>query len=804
MGTGRERNNFIVRPEVLAPAGSMEALRAAVYAGADAVYVGGSQFGARAFAENFTTEELLSAIDFVHKYDMKLYMTVNTLLKEKEIKEELFPYLLPFYEHGLDAVIVQDMGVLRRIREWFPDLDIHASTQMGILSEEGARWVQKLGVVRVVPGRELSLREVSRIAAIPNLSVECFVHGALCYCYSGQCFLSSRIGGRSGNRGRCAQPCRLPYQIAGEQETASHMLSPKDMCTIELLPELIKAGITSFKIEGRMKKPEYVAAVTSRYRKYTDLALECIENGKPYKVEKADQMLLMQMYNRGGFSEGYYHQHNGSDMMECLRPNHHGVFVGTIHMVGRNTITFRAEQELYPQDVLEIRLSNSRIELTSPVSAKCGQQITLKANQMRKLKTGIPVFRMKSPYLIRQLMEEIQQNQDIELTGKTFFEVGKPAQFSLCDKNGNQGITVYGAEVSKALKQPLMKEQLDKALRQTGGSGYRLASLKIEMAPDSFLPMKAIKELRRKALAEYERTLLQKYYRTDLVNQTKEEEVTKITNTCGKKLFLDVSVHNGEQLAVALANNCIRRIFVPVELIEEMPLGNKNHEIYAVLPRMFRLETGERLDFEKLVSRADGVLVNTVDALAWVKKQALKTEIQIGVVLGDTMYAYNQPAVELWKQALRSAKYLDLTGMIAPSELSFSEISKVQYDFLTVPVYGRRTMMTSAQCIKKTMHRCDHIPSYHLMKDRKGKAFVSESVCRYCYNVLWEEEPLSLTGCGKDVKKLQPDAVKLDFTWELTKEVEAIIRIVYEEYCLETPNVTYIEGNTGHYYNGID
>ena len=230
--------------EILAPAGSYAAFRAALSAGADAVYAGGRRFGARAYAENFTEEEMIQAIQESHIYGRKFYLTVNTLLKECEIKD-LYGYLAPLYENGLDAVIVQDMGVLEYVREYFPGMDIHASTQMTITGALGAKFLETQGVSRVVPARELSLGEIREIREKTGMEIECFVHGALCYCYSGQCLLSSMIGGRSGNRGQCAQPCRLPYTMNGEKK---YLLSPKDICTLELIPDMAEAGIDSFKI----------------------------------------------------------------------------------------------------------------------------------------------------------------------------------------------------------------------------------------------------------------------------------------------------------------------------------------------------------------------------------------------------------------------------------------------------------------------------------------------------------------------------------------------------------------------------
>lgn len=308
------------RMEILAPAGSLDILKKAFAAGADAVYAGGSAFGARAFAHNFTEKEMLEGIDYAHLHDKKLYMTVNTLIKENEF-DRLYEYLLPFYKEGLDAVIVQDLGAMDFIREQFPELPIHASTQMTVTNLISASFLEKRGIVRVVPARELSLPEIREISQHTSLEIECFVHGALCYCYSGQCLMSSLIGGRSGNRGQCAQPCRLPWKN-GENRESKDLLSMKDLCTIDLIPELIEAGITSFKIEGRMKQGAYVETVTSIYRKYTDLYLQLKENNKTdFRVSKEDKNLLYDAYRRRGYTDGYYKRHNGRQMLSLSRPS---------------------------------------------------------------------------------------------------------------------------------------------------------------------------------------------------------------------------------------------------------------------------------------------------------------------------------------------------------------------------------------------------------------------------------------------------------------------------------------------------
>lgn len=310
--------------ELLAPAGSLEICKAVIDAGADAVYLGGNMFGARAYAKNFDQEQLFEALDYAHLFDKKIFLTVNTLLKNHEIDTYLYDYIEPLYKHGLDAAIIQDFGVLSFLHKHFPDLPLHASTQMSITNPYGAKWVQSQGVTRVVTAREVSLPEIRQIYDETHMEIESFVHGALCYCYSGQCLLSSVLGGRSGNRGRCAQPCRLQYDVVDRSNRCYNKnqqfpLSPKDLCTIEFLPEMAQAGVYSYKIEGRMKQIEYAAGVTTIYRKYMDMYLD---NPKNYRVDKRDMESLLNLGNRNGFTKGYYYQRNDKSLLSLSTSAH--------------------------------------------------------------------------------------------------------------------------------------------------------------------------------------------------------------------------------------------------------------------------------------------------------------------------------------------------------------------------------------------------------------------------------------------------------------------------------------------------
>ncbi|MCR5666963.1 MAG: U32 family peptidase, partial [Eubacterium sp.] len=306
-------------PELLAPAGSYETMLAVFEAGADAVYLAGDCFGARAYAKNFMKDELLKALEYAHLHHKKIYLTVNTLLKDREIMDDLYEYLHPYVCNGLDALLVQDWGVFHFVRTNFPDLELHASTQMSISSMQGAKFLQDNGASRIVLSRELSLADIAHINKEVQAELEVFAHGALCYSYSGKCLMSSLIGGRSGNRGRCAQPCRLAYQLEGYQHDAEYLMSLKDLSTIDILPQMLEAGAYSFKIEGRMKQTRYAHEVVTLYRKYLD---EALLNPVDYRVSKKDRERLLAAGNRCGFTDGYLSGHINSDMITYVMPSH--------------------------------------------------------------------------------------------------------------------------------------------------------------------------------------------------------------------------------------------------------------------------------------------------------------------------------------------------------------------------------------------------------------------------------------------------------------------------------------------------
>lgn len=518
--------------EILAPAGSWESMAAAINAGADAVYMGGSRFGARAYADNPAEDRFLEAIDYAHLHGCRLYMTVNTLVKEKEM-EELGPFLEPYYKRGLDAVIVQDMGVFSYIRKRFWDLPIHASTQMTVTGYHGARILKMLGASRVVTARELSLDEIARIRDEVDIEIESFVHGALCYCYSGQCLLSSLIGGRSGNRGRCAQPCRLPYDVKRDgvflgKQDERYVMSLKDLCTLDILPDIIEAGVFSLKIEGRMKSPRYTAGVVSIYRKYVDRFLE--HGRKGYRVDRQDRDMLLELFDRGGFTDGYYKQHNGRDMV-ALREK-------PSFREGNQALFERLDAEYVEKKAQEP--VNGRVVLTE------GELALL----------------------------ELELNSG-----------GKRIQ-----------VRVTGETVQTAQNHPLTEEKLLKQLKKTGNTPFIFRNLEAELNGACFLPVQALNELRRYGLEQLAKSILEPY-RRELRTAACKQAAAGITTGGKTGMRLHVSLEDAAAFEAATGHPDVASVYLDAvgfgaeswkEAVKAVHSSGK--QCALVMPHIFRTE----------------------------------------------------------------------------------------------------------------------------------------------------------------------------------------------------------------------
>lgn len=759
--------------EILAPAGSYESFHAAIVAGADAVYAGGPKFGARAFAENFTEAQLLNAIDYAHLHQRKFYLTVNTLLKDYEI-EQLPEYLEPLYQRGLDAVIVQDMGVLNVVRQYFPDMDIHASTQMTVTGVNGAQFLKENGAVRVVPAREISLEEVRNIKSVTGMEMECFVHGALCYCYSGQCLLSSLIGGRSGNRGQCAQPCRLPYTVDGEK---GYLLSLKDICTLDIIPDLIEAGIDSFKIEGRMKRPEYVAGVTSIYRKYVDLYLKNPQ--KPYLVDDKDKEMLMDLFNRGGFHTGYYKQKNGRNMITIQKPNHIGVKVGDVLSQKGREVQMRALTDIAAGDLIEFK--NEAQRYTTGKSCKQGEVITILAPKGMRLPAGEVLYRVQSPKLLNDLKTTYSEGKVIEkLYGYISMEAGKAAKLVVCKDEYSVEVESE-QQVEAASSRPLDEERIKKQLRKTGNTEFAFDMLDVELHGEVFLPMQQLNEMRRKALEELEKKIQDSFHRKTAEKKVLQEEIldTASVKFSKKENKLSVLVETQEQLEAVLENdNSVACIYVDSNLDTtglDAELWNgisdrihkKNIEVFLAMPRIFRNQTIEIFEqaYDSILARYfDGMLIRSMEEYQFLKSKDYTGNIR----LDYNLYIMNRFAKQFWKKQ-------GITYGTIPVELNKSEIVNLDSKQDEMIVYGYIPAMVTAQCVTSTVHGCKKDCKITMLKDRYQNEFPVKNQCRDCYNVIYNTAPLYLIDLKEDLEELNAERYRIQFSIENRDEVKQIL-----------------------------
>ena len=746
--------------ELLAPAGSLKTLKAVIHAGADAVYLGGSMFGARAYANNFNEEELLEAIRFGRIHGRKIILAVNTLLKEYELGQ-LYDYLRPYYEAGVDAVIVQDMGVMEFIKTHFPNLPIHTSTQMTITNVEGARLLKEQGVERVVTAREMSLEEIQRIHDEVGVELESFIHGALCYCYSGQCLFSSIIGGRSGNRGRCAQPCRLSYEVLqGEKSLTGHhatpILSLKDMCTLPFLYELADHGVYSFKIEGRMKTPEYAAGVVSIYRKYMDSYLD----GSRIPVEKKDIRALLELGNRGGFTNGYYYHHNDSDMLSGESASHNkseGVLQDNI----------RRE---YVDTELKEKIKGKLI-----LNKECPAKIEVQYGKIKVSYQGDMVLVAQNRPLTKEVVTE-----KITKTGNT------PFVFENLEVTMDDDIFMPVNQLNQLRRGAL--EALEEALLKP----YE----------------RTLPELVETSSAETDRQTTG--------NAIKEKQISRqsLSQTSGQQSAdssteVRVLIEDAEQLPAVLKADFVDTVYLDCMLYTRENLICKLSEdidrvhasgkkAFYVFPFIFRQQTS--LFYEKIMPELkklplDGIMVRSLDEIAFMKEWG---NGNWQMVSDSNLYTYSNEAAE----------YFYRLGMIQdtiPVELNRKEILRRENSRSEMIIYGRLPLMITAQCIHKNTLGCMHQPKVLNLKDRYSVHFPVKNFCSECYNVIYNSLPVCLFKEDVTVKKIAPAVVRLSFTTETEEETEQILTIYGDIYknggiLGQMP----MECTNGHFKRGVE
>ncbi len=721
------------KPELLAPAGSMEAFVAAVENGADAVYLGARAFSARGYASNFSEKELEEAIDYAHLRDVKVYITVNTLLKDEEVEEAL-KLLSRLRAIGVDAVIVQDLGLISLAGKCLPDLPLHASTQMTLHNSEGVEFVKGLGIERVVLSRESSLEEIKRIKEKTGTEIEVFIHGALCISYSGQCLLSSLIGGRSGNRGFCAQPCRKKYRLYCEgkpiKTTGSYLLSPKDLNTTSGLGALIEAGIESFKIEGRMKRPEYVAGVVRIYRRLID---RYIENPAGYFVSEEEQETLIQLFNRG-FTQGYFFENPRMELMSRENPHNRGVPAGTVTGYDRrsNRIRVRLSRPLRLGDGIMVENAETRPEDKgkiissmyygdSPVySAGAGDTVEIPFDS--RAPAGSTVYRTHDKKLMDSLKKESESGSlrpKIPVFIRATIAPGKPVKLEVKDRDSNIVTIESGYLVEKAEKQPTSKAQIEKQLSKLGNTLFEAAELHVTTEGDVFIPIGQLNELRTKAIEQLEQLRISRWKREPLDTLQFFESGEKAGQETGltareslpRRPLLSVSVYSLEGLEGALAGGADRIYFgeglfrrpegsgqkegstKEFDLIFEKAVTqtqNAGKKIYFITPKL--VKDSEVKSVEKTFSRvrelgADGVLVSNLGTLNLAKAG------DIPFIADSPLNIFNSYTFALLLQEGAQMAVISL-------ELTLDELKNIaSYGPAECIVHGRLELMESEHCL---------------------------------------------------------------------------------------------------------
>lgn len=779
--------------ELLAPAGGKESIYAAVQNGADAIYLGGSRFSARAYASNFTDEDMERIVDYCHIYGVKIYVTVNTLIKQNEIKDAI-DYIEFLYKIGVDALIVQDVGVAALIKKNFSDFEIHASTQMTIHNAEGAIYYRELGFKRIVLSRELSLKEIKHISKDLNVETEMFVHGALCVCYSGQCLMSSVIGGRSGNRGRCAQPCRLPYTLVNENNSESkkgYFLSTKDICTLDEIEKIINSGTASLKIEGRMKRPEYVAGVVSAYRR----AIDSVYSNKKYDI-KSEEKKLLKLFNREGFSKAYLFGNVGKDMMAYNFPKNTGIRLGKVLNDGEILL----EEEVNLKDGIRAGENGAAVRKI----IKSGKEI-LEAKRDDKVKLypefykiGDIIYKTSDEKFLSQLKksyeDEHKKKIDVDLTVK--FEVAKPMRLkAVLGKDIN--VECYGENIEKAEKKPVTKEKLEENLRKSGNTPFEIKDIKFENYEEGFLPVSHINSVRRELLEKLQKYITEKFKRSakDRIDlNIKGYEVENklpefMIGVCLKKQFDEVIKMGFKDVIIDMFTK---------KSPKNLRLYNAESDvnIYLKIPNIIKCEFNEVC---KLIDENINNIRGIVTANAGIIR---RYENKVNIIGDYKLNIFNTFA---------GLFYENLMGVCISTELSRQEIKSISEERLIetqLLVYGKVETMVSEYCPigsvfggKCSERQCtgDCLNGKYVLKDRKGVSF-NVITDKYCRSHICNPMPLNLLDKISEIKKMGVNSFRVDFIDEDGKDIKKVLEVIKkEETYIDMKNYT-----RGSYKRGVE
>lgn len=777
-------NIIMEKIELLSPVGDFECLKSAIQNGADSVYLGASSFSARAKATNFDFEELAEAIKYAKLRNVSVHLALNTLIKNDEF-EDAINLAITAYNLGVDAIIVQDLGLSSYLLKNYPEIPIHASTQMTVHNLEGVIQLEKLGFSRVVLSRELSINEIEYIRKNTNIELEVFIHGALCISYSGQCLLSSMIGGRSGNRGFCAQPCRLPYELFEETENGhinsldkGYLLSPRDILGIEFLPEIIKGGINSLKIEGRMKTPTYVGVVTRIYRKYIDLVLNNINldnktlknminknlNIKNPNTNLSDLEELNQVFNRGGFSTGHLSSNENKNLIFKDKPNNMGLYVGTISHINENKghLKLKLENSLSVGDKISINneiYTISELMIDNKNYESLDKGYTVKIGRMKgKISVSSKIYKLESSKLNKTIYPTFKENKEfkkINLNAKIIIKENLPISLKVWSEEGfykNLEFTFSSIIPENALNNPTSKQTIIKQISKTGNTQFEFKNIDIVLDDNLFIPTSILNDLRRNAINGLENSVLQKYSHK-LKNNFKPIK-SDVTNT---KKTISLLLNNIKNYDYTSLEN-INKLYIPLKYFLDLNYKTILYKLtqkfntYIYMPTILK---NTNINFKNIISnfKIKGFVVSHISQIELLKNFNLE-------LIGNfTLNVYNNYSIEKLKE-------LNISCITASPELN-------EIDNLETIVYGKIPVMTNNYCYLGKSNKCYSSckklcksNSKFYLQDRTGSKFII--IPNNSITTIFNSKPIQLNNYNTN-------SIRIDILDETFEEIQYII-----------------------------
>ncbi|MDF2672725.1 MAG: family peptidase [Clostridiales bacterium] len=790
--------------ELLAPAGEFESLRAAVLNGANAVYVGGKVFSARQFAGNFDDAEMVEAVRFCHSYNAKIYVTINTLMNNSEIQAGV-NYAAYLYSIGVDAILVQDIGFLKILREQLPDMEVHGSTQMTVHNLEGVNLLYNMGVKRVVLSRELSIKEIKYIKENTKAEIEVFVHGAMCISFSGQCLFSSMLGGRSGNRGKCAQPCRMQYTINDKGEKA-YFLSPKDLATLDFIQDIIEIGVDSLKIEGRMKKPEYVATVISSYRRAID------GNPKPEDYEK-----VTQVFNRGGFTSGYFLGKQGKEMMSPERPKNWGTYLGLVVTARGKFASIKLEKPLSLGDGVELfykqtgaPVSSIKVNGKNVETANSGETADIYLEGAQK---GDVVYKSLDAKLVKEAVESFKGKNILKspIKGNFWAVKGSNITLSLQVPNG-QYVEAIGDEPEIAIKTPTSEEKVRESLSKTGDTPFYFENLNIEIDPDIVISTSKINSLRREAIKALQYELQNKHELVKIqvkFNINKEKTSPKIAVTTGRFEIAKASIDSGCDV-VFFGGDKLRSNNGSLE--DVIKYSNGRALVYPWIPEIL-IEEFDKLKNDILKYKSIGiskVLCGNLGMYDILRNEGFQVFLDKGINIFNSI----------------SCDTLENSGCFLSPELNLQQlkdlISKTDKTTM-VMIHGRIRLMVNRNCILGSGmgHGQEGCPTLckneiNNIRDRMEEKFLVATDWQ-CRSHIYNSKVHCTIEHIREILSLNTDYVLLNFLDESEENVALAVRaykIGLENGVMGNFNMTEegkmlletLQGSVtkGHFYRGVE